>query len=66
MTVSFHGLAIAGFRSGIEGIGADVLTLTWYGTGALLLRAATEFLILWPDMRAAVSRRQALEILRIR
>jgi len=62
VTISFHGLAIAGFRSGVEGIGADILTLGWYGTGALLLRAATEFLILWPQIRAAVPRRRALKI----
>jgi hypothetical protein len=49
VTISFHGLAIAGFRSGNEGMGADVQTLLWYGTGALLLRAASEFLILWPE-----------------
>ena len=62
VTVSFHGLAIAGFQSGNEGIGADVQTLVWYGTVALLLRAATEFLLLAPELRAAVSRRHALAI----
>jgi len=61
LTISFHGLAIAGFRSGKEGIGADVQTLIWYGAAALLLRAVTGVLI-WPELRAAVSRRQALEI----
>ncbi len=62
VAVSFHGLAIAGFRSGEEGLGADVSALTWYGTGALLLRAATEFLLHGAEMRVAVGLRRALEV----
>ncbi|HSR08701.1 MAG TPA: DUF1266 domain-containing protein [Bryobacteraceae bacterium] len=62
VTVSFHGLAIAGFNSGDEGTGADIQTLAWYGTLALLLRAGSEFMLLTPELRAAVSRRRAVEI----
>jgi hypothetical protein len=62
VTVSFHGLAITGFNSNNEGTGADIQTLAWYGMLALLLRTATEFMLLTPELRAAVSRRQAVEI----
>ena len=62
VTVSFHGLAIAGFNSGDEGTGADIQTLAWYGMLALLLRAATEFMLLTPELRAAVSRWRAMGI----
>jgi Protein of unknown function (DUF1266) len=62
VTVSFHGLAIAGFNSGNEGLGADIQTLAWYGMLALLLRTVTEYMLLTPELRAAISRRQAVEI----
>jgi len=62
VTVSFHGLAITGFHSGNEGTGADIQTLAWYGMLALLLRTVTEFMLLTPELRAAVPLRQAVEI----
>ena len=45
LSVSYYGLAIAGFWSGGEGLGADVRGLVWYGTLALLLRWGTEIVI---------------------
>jgi len=54
LSVSFHGLAIAGFWSGGEGLGADVRGLVWYGALALLLRWGTAIIIAASDLRAVV------------
>jgi hypothetical protein len=62
VAISLHGLAIAGFRSGYEGLEADISTLTLYGTGVLLLRAATEFLLYGPEMRAAIGLSRAIKV----
>src|SRR5258708_18566979 len=55
VSVSFHGLAIAGFWSGGEGLGADVRGLVWYGTLALFVRLATELILVTSELRAAAS-----------
>ena len=52
LSVSYYGLAIAGFWSGGEGLGADVRGLVWYGTLALLLRWGTEIVIASAEWRA--------------
>jgi hypothetical protein len=54
LSVSFQGLAIAGFWSGGEALGADVRGLIWYGTLALFLRWATEIIMTAPTLRAIV------------
>ena len=54
LSVSYYGLAIAGFWSGGEGLGADVRGLVWYGTLALLLRWGTEIILTAPQWRAIV------------
>jgi hypothetical protein len=54
LSVSYYGLAIAGFWSGGEGLGADVRGLVWYGTLALLLRWGTEIILAASQWRAAV------------
>ena len=54
LSVSYYGLAIAGFWSGGEGLGADVRGLVWYGTLALLLRWGTEIVIASSAWRAIV------------
>jgi len=54
LSVSFHGLAVAGFWSGGEGLGADVRGLVWYGSVALLLRWGTEIIITASQLRAIV------------
>jgi hypothetical protein len=54
LSVSFHGLAIAGFWSGGEALGADVRGLLWYGTLALLLRWATAIMMSTVELRAIV------------
>jgi len=54
LSVSLHGLAIAGFWSGGEALAADVRGLVWYGTLALLLRWATEIIMTAPGLRAIV------------
>jgi hypothetical protein len=51
LSVSLHGLAIAGFWSGGEALEADVRGLVWYGTLALLLRWITEIIITVPQLR---------------
>jgi len=53
LSISFHGLAIAGFWSGGEGREADVRGLVWYGTLALLVRLATELILTTSALRAA-------------
>ncbi len=45
LSIYFHGLAIAGFWSGGEGLGAALRAITWYGSLAWLLRAGTELII---------------------
>ena len=54
LSVSYYGLAIAGFWSGGEGLGADVRGLIWYGTLALFLRWGTEIIIASSAWRAIV------------
>jgi hypothetical protein len=54
LSVTYYGLAIAGFWSGGEGLGADVRGLVWYGTLALLLRWGTEIIIASSAWRAIV------------
>jgi hypothetical protein len=54
LSVSFHGLAIAGFWSGGEALGADVRGLVWYASLALLVRLATEIVMTTPGLRAIV------------
>ena len=54
LSVSYYGLAIAGFWSGGEGLGADIRGLVWYGTLALLLRAATVMIVTGPAIRKIV------------
>jgi len=54
LSVSYYGLAIAGFWSGGEGLGADVRGLVWYGTLALLLRWGTEIIIASSGWRVIV------------
>jgi hypothetical protein len=54
LSVSYYGLAIVGFWSGGEGLGADVRGLVWYGTLALLLRWGTEIVIASSAWRAIV------------
>ena len=53
LSISFHGLAIAGFWSGGEGREADVRGLIWYGTLALLVRLATELILTTSALRVA-------------
>jgi len=54
LSVSLHGLAIAGFWSGGEALAADVRGLVWYATLALLLRWATETIMTAPGLRAII------------
>jgi uncharacterized protein DUF1266 len=56
LSVSFQGLAIAGFWSGGEALGADVRALVWYGTLAFSLRWATEAIITAGALRPIVPR----------
>jgi hypothetical protein len=63
LSVSYYGLAIAGFWSGGEGLDADVRGLIWYGTLALLLRWGTEIILAASQWRAAVPDLPARRIL---
>jgi uncharacterized protein DUF1266 len=45
LSIHFHGLEIAGFWSGSEGLGAALRAITWYGSVAWLLRAITELIV---------------------
>jgi hypothetical protein len=53
LSISLHGLAIAGFWSGGEALGADLRGLIWYGTLALLVRLAGEIILTASALRAA-------------
>ncbi len=55
LSISLHGLAIAGFWSGGEGLSADVRGLIWYGALAWLIRLATELILATSELRAADS-----------
>jgi len=45
VSIYFHGLEIAGFWSGAEGLGADLRAITWYGSSACVLRTITELIV---------------------
>ena len=55
LSISVHGLAIAGFWSGGEALGADLRGLIWYGTLAFLVRLATEIILTTSALRAAAA-----------
>jgi hypothetical protein len=54
LSVSFQGLAIAGFWSGGEALGADVRGLMGWGGLALLVRWATAIIMSAPALRSVV------------
>src|SRR5258706_2623967 len=53
LSINFHGLEIAAFWSGSEGLGAILRTIVWYAGTAWLLRAITELIVFDAEIHSA-------------